>query len=174
MSCWFISDAHFGHENIANFADRPIVSEADNVRWITECWTSVVSKKTAGDRSDIVFCLGDMAFNERSLGIVHAMPGRKVLIKGNHDVHSPQELEVYKQIHGLLKYKGMWLSHPPIHDQELRGKPNIHGHVHSATLGDPRYFNICPENIYPKFGRPMINLDELRAWVSEYHSPLHA
>ena len=53
---------------------------------------------------------------------------------------------------GLEKYKGAWLSHAPIHPAELRGKINIHGHVHYANVLDEtgkldnRYFNVSLEN----------------------------
>ena len=80
------------------------------------------------------------------------MPGRKHLILGNHDLDRPhrgmlQLMRVFgDRIYSLHKYKGFWLSHAPIHPSELRGKRNIHGHVHSNTLDDNRYYNACLEN----------------------------
>lgn len=171
---WFISDAHFGHKNVANFGGRPVSGPIDNEHWITECWQSLVSNKTAHDRADRVYCLGDMAFDEDSLHIIRQLNGVKFLIKGNHDHSSELERDVYATIEGIFKYKGFWLSHCPIHPEELRGKPNAHGHVHTNTLADPRYFNLCVENLYAKFGRPMISLDELRGWADSKYSPLHA
>lgn len=171
---WFISDAHLGHRNIHKMGGRPIDGPVDNENWIADCWQSLVSRKVAADRADVVYCLGDMAFDEASLRIINSLNGIKVLVKGNHDVDSPFEKEVYRAILGLHKRYGVWLSHCPIHEQELRGKPNVHGHVHSCTVPDPRYFNLCPESLNAKFGRPMISLDELRGWMNEYHNPLHA
>jgi len=171
---WFISDAHFGHKNVANFGGRPIAGPIENEYWISECWQQCVSRKVAADKADVVYCLGDMAFDEDSLRLIQSLNGFKVLIKGNHDVCSPLEQETYKQIHGLYKRYGVWLSHAPIHEQELRGKKNLHGHVHTATVPDPRYMNCCVESLQAKFGRPMINLDELRGWMDEDYSPLRA
>jgi calcineurin-like phosphoesterase family protein len=59
---------------------------------------------------------------------------------------------------GIIKYKGFWLSHAPIHPEELRGKPNIHGHVHTNTLNDSRYFNASLENI----GYKPVSIEEVR------------
>ena len=55
-----------------------------------------------------------------------------------------------------LKEHGMWLSHAPIHPDELRGKPSVHGHCHYANIqldgkDDPRYL-----------ARPLATLDEVR------------
>jgi calcineurin-like phosphoesterase family protein len=174
MSTYFVSDTHFGHRNIHLMGGRPINGPIDNEYWITECWQQLVSAKISPTKQDIVYCLGDMAWNEDGLRVIAGLNGRKILISGNHDHSSPLQYEVYAAIHGIIKYKGFWLSHAPIHEQELRGKPNAHGHVHNCTVPDPRYYNLCPENLFVKFGRPIISLDELRAWHSEYYSPLHA
>lgn len=193
MSVYFIADAHFGHKNIANFRTldsnggrveivdpvsraRTVIPDADaNTRLIVECWQSTVRKSTAFHRSDIVFCLGDIAFNEDALRLVHSLNGRKILVGGNHDYACPFASEVYWKQHGVLRYKGFWLTHCPIHPDELRGKPNAHGHTHYQNIkDDPRYFNICVENLLTNFGKPMISLEELRGWRDEYVSPLHA
>lgn len=180
----FIADAHLGHENIAMFAGeyRPIQTSDDNTAWICDFWNEHVSHKTAPGKRDIVYCLGDMAFTEHHLELIGKLPGRKILIKGNHDdiISTWAQSQVFEEIYGLYRYKNWWLSHAPIHPEELRGKPNIHGHVHHNTLADPRYFNICPENLMrlplalnPRKG-PMLELDELRFWTDQYHNPQHA
>lgn len=158
---WFLSDAHLGHRNIHRM--RPeFASAADNDEHIVRHWTELVTKR------DTVYCLGDMAFDETALARILTLPGRKILVKGNHDVCGTQlEYLTYEKVLGLEKYKKVWLSHAPIHPYELRGKINVHGHVHNATVEDPRYFNICPESLMPRFGRPMITLVELRAWITE-------
>lgn len=64
----------------------------------------------------------------------------------------------FNKVCGFEKYKKSWLSHAPIHPAELRGKINIHGHVHDATITDEnglpdlRYFNVSLENTG---GRPI-------------------
>lgn len=70
-------------------------------------------------------------------------------------------VQVFDDVQGFMKYKEFWLSHAPIHPNELRGKVNIHGHVHSATIDDDRYFNTSLENI----GYKPISLQEIRKIV---------
>ena len=75
---------------------------------------------------------------------------------GNHD-----SLKLYSQtiaqnlmLHlPLVNYKNFWLSHCPIHEQELRGRlGNIHGHLHGAYVEDQsgsinyNYFNVNLDN----------------------------
>ena len=119
-------------------------------------------------KRDHLWVLGDWCFDptlvERFAKIRCA---RKSLVRGNHDVfHMSVYSEVFHDVYGLVRYKGMWLSHPPIHPDELRGKPNLHGHVHYQSINDPRYFNCCPENLWPKYGRCLVNLNELRQHFS--------
>jgi calcineurin-like phosphoesterase family protein len=80
-------------------------------------------------------------------------------VLGNHDIFPISEYQKYfTKIHGLTKYKGFWLSHAPIHSEELRGKINIHGHVHNKIIVDPRYRSVCVEALN---GKP-ISLSSLR------------
>lgn len=84
--------------------------------------------------------------------LLDRMNGTKRLILGNHDTAS--KIENYKRYFAkILAYheigKSIILSHVPVHPSQLehRFKFNIHGHVHSNTLDDPRYFNISMEAI---------------------------
>ena len=52
----------------------------------------------------------------------------------------------FNRVGALFKYKEFWLSHAPIHPAELRGRKNVHGHVHNKTIIDPNYFNLSVEN----------------------------
>ena len=54
---------------------------------------------------------------------------------------------MFKEVEGMLRYKHAWLTHSPIHTDELRGKINIHGHTHFHCIDDTRYENVCMENI---------------------------
>lgn len=159
----FCSDLHFGHKNIGVFrAPHHIQSEEEN-RWrICEDWRKKVSKR------DIVYVLGDACFTMDTVFEFEALPGKKILVRGNHDLLDTQVyLKYFEGVYGLLKYKEFWLSHAPIHPLELRGKVNLHGHVHYGTLDDNRYFNCCPENLWPKYGSSLVSLDEIRKSLSE-------
>lgn len=167
MSVYIIGDPHFGHNNIAKFR-KFVSSPQDNVQRICDEWKATVRKK------DVVYVMGDAAFDDVSLDIYSSLLGRKILIKGNHDdfVSTSAQLNVFEEIHGMLKYKGMWFTHAPIHPDELRGKNNVHGHVHNysimkrawygAKVLDKRYLNTCPDFVYPTFGKFILSLDEVK------------
>lgn len=77
-------------------------------------------------------------------------------VPGNHDTDNTERQDLLKRMIGMglfhkvgsmFKVGGFWLTHPPMHPAELRGKPNIHGHVHFATVPDNDYINVCCENV---------------------------
>lgn len=154
---WFTSDLHFGHKNIGNFREF-VEDEQHNTAYITESWFSLVSKR------DVVWVLGDIAFNEQGFADFLSLPGNKKLVLGNHDrpffVQNSDKFN--HQVYGLATYRGSWLSHSPVHPNELRGKTNLHGHVHTNTIPDGRYFNCCVENCVKETGECLISLNELR------------
>lgn len=167
---YLMSDPHLGHRNIGKF--RSFVEDSDdNTAQFLDQW-----KKTVRKEKDIVYILGDVAFNRESLRLLKGLRGRKILIKGNHDDLVPTSLqaEVFEQIYGMLKYKGFWLTHCPIHPDELRKqRGNCHGHVHSQNIkkgwgswkkDDPRYFNVCVDNIFPKYDSWFVTLDQVREY----------
>lgn len=153
---WFTSDLHFGHKNINKFR-LEVAHETDNRLRIVSDWSNLVTKR------DDVYVLGDAAFNMDTVGEFFDLPGRKFLVRGNHDELDTQVyLKYFSAVYGLKKYKEFWLSHAPIHPNELRGKINLHGHVHYQSVPDKRYFNMCVENLW-KLGYPsLISLDQIR------------
>jgi calcineurin-like phosphoesterase family protein len=170
---WFGSDFHWGHKNIGKFRAPFISSEEENRTRIQEDWKQQVGKR------DDVYLLGDFCFDVEMMEQILDMPGqRKFLVRGNHDEF---DLGVYAKyfhnIYGIKKYKDFWLSHAPIHPDELRGKINLHGHVHYASICKPfnpisdvtqeedqRYFNCCPENLWLKFKSSLVSLDQIRKY----------
>lgn len=160
---WFCSDLHIGHKKIGEFrSPAGVESELDNRTRIYNDWNASVTKR------DIVYVLGDVCFDMELMEDFGALPGKKILVRGNHDnFDTGVYLKYFKGVYGLLKYKEFWLSHAPIHPNELRGKVNLHGHVHFATVQDSRYFNCCPENLWLNFHSSMISLDELRKYLMQ-------
>lgn len=147
---FFISDLHLGHKKILEFSpDRGGTNVEEHSEWLVQNWNSVVGKK------DIVWVLGDVCFNKEHLKYLDMMKGIKHLALGNHDEFPISVYQKYfHKIVGITKYKGFWLSHAPVHENELRGKTNIHGHVHhkyikigTSDIYDPRYINVCVEAI---------------------------
>ena len=149
MNIWIIGDLHFGHKNICKYRSQ-FSSPEEHEEHIIENWNDTIKKD-----SDHVYCLGDAAFTFEGLAKFKRMRGQKYLIRGNHDtLPTNAYLTFFKAVYGLHEYKHCWLSHAPIHPQELRGRINLHGHVHHNTImdlsgqdPDPRYINTCPENI---------------------------
>lgn len=170
---WFCSDLHFGHKNIDKFrAPCGITSEAHNRERIQIDWINRVKK------NDDVYVLGDAAFTMEVVDDFKWLPGRKFLVRGNHDKLDTQTyLKYFQHVYGILKYKEFWLTHAPVHPQELRGKVNLHGHVHFDTVTsmflsdhgaeDQRYFNCCPENLWPTFGSALVSLEQIREHIKK-------
>lgn len=145
MNVLFCADPHLGHKNIHKFRDA-VTSPEHNTRLFRREARAKLNKRT------ITFYLGDIAFDEESLDVIKELPGRKILIKGNHDdmTTTAAQLEAFEEIHGMFRYKKMWLTHAPIHPQQLFGMLNVHGHVHNKTVTrwgrpDKRYLNLCPD-----------------------------
>jgi calcineurin-like phosphoesterase family protein len=139
---YVISDLHFCHSRITEF--RPEFSSMEeHDDYIIEQWNKTISKR------DSVTVLGDVAFNKQGLEKLGKLRGTKKFILGNHDRLSVDNYAQYgKILQSLVKYKkSVWLSHCPIHPDELRGIKNIHGHIHSHDLRDDRYINVCVEAI---------------------------
>lgn len=80
MTYYFISDTHFGHENIIKYCNRPFKDVTEMDRTIIENYNKDISK------DDIVFFLGDIGFNQKPIKeIIPQLKGTKILIRGNHD-----------------------------------------------------------------------------------------
>lgn len=162
---YFISDLHLGHKKILDFSPgRGGTTTEEHDEWIIESWNSVVTKR------DVVWVLGDVAMGEESLKQVAKLRGQKNLIRGNHDRQAlPTYLKYFNNVYGLVKRYGFWMSHCPLHPQELRGKVSVHGHTHqniildSTGQPDPRYISVCVEALN---GIP-ITLEKLQEMVAE-------
>jgi len=132
VSIFFIADLHLGHDNICDYEGARRGSPAnidEHDDWIMYQWNNTVKKQ------DLVWVLGDVAFSYDGLHKLRRMNGTKHLILGNHDVFTLKKYyEYFNKIHAFMKYKGFWLSHSPIHPMSLRGKKNIHGHIHKSFI----------------------------------------
>jgi calcineurin-like phosphoesterase family protein len=144
---FFIGDTHFGHRKILDFepSRRQLgdTIEAHDEELVRR-WNAVVSKK------DVVWHLGDVAWGSAALEICGRLNGIKKLMLGNHD-HYPSEkyLRYFSKLYGYAQLKtGEVLSHVPMHPHSLeRWGVNIHGHLHSKTMEDPRYICVSCERI---------------------------
>ena len=156
----FIADAHLGHRNIWKYR-TVFESTKHNDLYFLRLLQEVSTKR------DSMYFLGDIIFDEYYLGAIKELPGRKILITGNHCTeYIPMNklVNVYDEIHGLLKYKEFWLSHAPLHDGELRGKANIHGHVHTESVPDSKYLNVSVDSTFMRYAPR--TLTEVRAAIA--------
>lgn len=160
-----VSDTHFAHKNIVVFTDDcgNKIRPWDDLDHMTEdmvrMWNEMVSP------NDKVYHLGDVAIHRRGLEVLKRLNGKKVLVRGNHDIFDIEDYAEHfydvRGVHVLDKHKVI-MSHIPLHpDSMKRWRGNIHGHMHQRNLNDPRYFNVSVEQIGFK---PILLDDVLRTF----------
>lgn len=155
----FMGDLHAGHQNVTKFR----TDFRDEQDWFESM--EIQYHKQVTKRDKVIFT-GDCAFTLERLKQISKWVGTKELVCGNHDTDSmtmKQLVEHFDSVYALKKHKEFWLSHAPIHPAELRGKVNIHGHVHFATVNDIRYVNTSLENTDMK----LISLHEIRTIIEQ-------
>lgn len=157
---WVIADTHFGHWGVCKFLRddgtklRPWDNPDDMDKALINNWNAVVKN------NDRVYLLGDVVINRKCLPILYHLKGRKVLVKGNHDIFKLKDYEPYfddirayvvGNTHSGQRYI---MSHIPIHNGSLaRFDLNIHGHLHSGFVKDrdnnrdKNYMCVSVENI---------------------------
>lgn len=154
MKTFFIADTHFGHKEIIDYENRPFASVTEMDSEMIKRWNSVVSE------NDTVYVAGDFSFydvlgrDEKTVEICSELKGRKVLIKGNHDIRSE---EYYRQCGFAAAYDypivvdGFWIiSHEPMYLNANMPYANIYGHVHSSEMYrdcSPHSFCACAERL---------------------------
>lgn len=149
INTFFAGDSHCYHKKIMEFEPdfRPFSSVEEHNEVLIENHNRVVKP------NDIVWHLGDVVFGcVENIEIMSRFNGKKKLVLGNHDKSKVDDLRKYMDyfthIYGVASYKGFVLTHIPVHPSQFwRYKGNIHGHVHSGTLDDPRYINVSMEAI---------------------------
>lgn len=160
MNSYHTSDWHLGHRSIGKYRERDgILTEQQSSALILSNYKKLIRKK------DVVWFHGDIIFDPNYLQKVKDLPGYKKLIMGNHDTEKNKKVTlsdlmlVFDSIDSLVKKRGVWLSHAPIHPDELRGAFNIHGHTHYHVIDDHRYVNVCVEQTgYSPISRNIINI----------------
>jgi calcineurin-like phosphoesterase family protein len=165
MAAFFCADLHLGHRNIHSYRPKPdgtaFLTPEEHDKFLVERWMEMRLK----NRRDTVYVLGDIAFTDDAWDLFDSLPGKKIIILGNHCTESAgsiqkiASLKSVNSVHAALSYKGYWLTHIPMHPAELRGKRNIHGHMHAGYIRDRRFKCVSLEHTEM---RP-INLEEITA-----------
>lgn len=146
---YIISDHHFFHKNIVEYAQRP----EDHMEVLVREHNLVVKPQ------DKVLFLGDLTFSdqEKTMGMISRLNGTKYLILGNHDRHNDlwyQKLgfevseSIFKVfIDGKDSYPIIF-SHKPVPFLP-KDYFNIHGHIHRGIKTDfplsNKYYNVSCE-----------------------------
>jgi calcineurin-like phosphoesterase family protein len=121
---WLITDTHFNHKLLEERGYRP----AGFTGLILDNWRRLVHPE------DTVYHLGDVIIGQNgTLGaILETVPGRKILVKGNHD-HESNAWYLRKGFdfvaQGIL-HGGVWFSHIPAETLPSGALLNVHGHLH--------------------------------------------
>ena len=123
-------------------------------------------------KRDILKIQGDFIFDgpnyDYYITQLKKMSCRIQVLMGNHDSLRLYKEDCIEMQLPFFSYKNHWLSHCPIHPQEMRNRQgNIHGHLHGDSvmrahyniesdvndkyLSDKRYFNVCLDNNNNRF-----------------------
>ena len=147
LDSWITSDNHWEHPKIREYQDRP----EDHFELMRAEWIRLVQP------DDVLLHLGDIAcFGDRSLHKlwIEGLPGRKFLIRGNHDRHSNNW---YEEAGFTVLGRGNVFWHRPdtgasicfSHEPEtyIGGwSINVHGHKHgNAPFVSGRRRNVSVE-----------------------------
>jgi len=135
---WFVSDMHFGHNNIIEYCERPYRSVEEMDQTLVDNWNDYVKP------SDTVWHLGDWAFhNYERIGQLN---GHIRSVPGNHDHERAKKIlpflpngfeaeVVYLKIDREHRFT---LCHYPMEAWRRDHKYHLHGHTHGmfAQLSD--------------------------------------
>lgn len=165
---WFTSDLHAGHCNIVVYCGRPFVDVAAMNAAMFANWSAVVAP------TDEVWVLGDVVLGPDWRELLHtigALPGRKVLVPGNHDrawhghgakhaKYLPDYRVAFDEIlpapvRLVIDGRDVRAAHLPYVDEERdrqdkyakwrpadEGLPLLCGHVHERWQERGRQFNV--------------------------------
>ena len=149
LPAWVTADQHWNHGRIVEFEPVRATLPADHNQVMLERWCETVSA------DDLLVHLGDVCLGKKEdfTAISSVLPGRKFLIRGNHD-RAPAAF--YEQ-HGFTLIPEFWVDyrgwrvrfqHRPDYERVHVRCPKtlvVHGHVHSKTLADRRNINCSVE-----------------------------
>ena len=165
---YLITDTHLGHANMVKYCGRP----GNFTKLIYNNW----AKKVRAD--DTVIHLGDIAWMAADLQKMMKLPGRKILIRGNHDKRRTQEYMdmgfVLVADELTMDFDGMKVlfTHKPKfgHTADI----NIHGHLHSLHREDMSrlYWPLSLEHMgYRPVALNQDVLHQLHSWAGRKHIP---
>ena len=158
MNVAFSSDAHLGHKLAATKRGFSSVERHDEA--VISSYKDVCTKRTH------LWLLGDVSFTVGGLERLRELPGKKILVRGNHDNLRVNYADYFDEIYGIVKYKNMWISHMPPHPQELyRCKAFLHGHLHKDSNSPELEFPFI--NVNWDYWHRAVDLDEIKGMIEK-------
>lgn len=158
LNIWVWSDIHFGHKNIIRYTGRPYPNHDLMNQCLIGNYLNVVQPQ------DIVIWGGDITFMNvpQTIDMIDPLPGRKVLVYGNHDIDHKGVLtgieKVFDECHLCFPIPvidediTLLFTHYPMDDTNIPTRcVNVHGHIHQHLAGG-KHINMCVEhtNYAPK------------------------
>ena len=147
MRQWIIADTHWYHDRIASLCGRPVNHTELSIK---NCQEMI-------GKDDILYHIGDVIFYRLDLlaPILSSIPGRKVLVSGNHDMKRAGWYikQGFSDVCSAIFIRGCLLSHKPLTEIPGWAQYNVFGHVHNSPWiqTDPRQikFSLEEENYKP-------------------------
>lgn len=141
MSIFYISDLHFGHQNVIKFDNRPYADTDEMDRDMIRKWNDRVGN------NDDVYVVGDFAFRSGydPAWYLQQLSGHKHLIVGNHDgkmLKNKNAMKYWETVDNLTSIqdgdKSIILCHFPILEwnQMRHWHLLVYGHIHANTEDD--------------------------------------
>ena len=136
---YFTSDLHLGHCTVLKH--RPEFGSIDemNETFISNINETVTARDTLYILGDLTFRIGEDEAND----LIRRINGRKILLRGNHDVEYDPGLFERISDYEVLKYnkKVYVLMHYPLvcWDKMRFGAVQLHGHIHSGAGYNDRH-----------------------------------
>ena len=136
---YFISDPHFGHENILKMCQRPF----ENVEEMNEAMIDAWNQRVTGN--DTVFILGDLFYRcPDPEPILQRLKGKKRLIIGNHDSSWMDKVDLSRYFVSVDPFleitdgvRAITLCHYPLLTWKHKLRTYmVHGHIHNDTTSD--------------------------------------
>jgi calcineurin-like phosphoesterase family protein len=139
------------HTNIIRYCGRPFKDNPDGVEAMNKQLLRNWRETVKGE--DTIINLGDFCFRwskERIQNTLANLPGKKILVLGNHDRSHGVDWWRDAGFHEVYAYSVIYrenviLSHKPV--LTLAPYINIHGHMHEKLMTGDRYINVSVEQL---------------------------
>jgi len=137
---FFISDTHFGHQNVIRYTGRPFSSTEEMDETLIANWNNTISP------TDQVYHLGDFSLAKKDYAkrILDRLNGQIFLVRGNHDHSDIRKLDRFAWVKDYYELKvpdeemdleqHIVMCHYPIESWNKRhhGSWHLHGHCHGS------------------------------------------